>query len=136
MAIQEIPAGRPGRTLCESGVDRCGVPDVATATHGLSNPGGMRIMRCHLPLVGFALATAVIGPKAAAEAPTIGRGQMGGVPELRRNESSLGLMPEGGGNLFGDAHLGLARASKDLRSSIRSGPLGSPLQARHEWSDE
>ena len=49
MAIQEILAGRPGRTLCESGVDRCGVPDVATATHGLSNPGGMRIMRCHLP---------------------------------------------------------------------------------------
>jgi hypothetical protein len=42
-------------------------------------------MRCHLPLVGFALATAAIGPKAAAQAPTIGRGQMGGVPELRRN---------------------------------------------------
>jgi hypothetical protein len=92
-------------------------------------------MRCHLPLVGFALATAVIG-KAAAQAPTIGRGQMGGVPELRRNESSLGLMPGGGGNLLGDAHLGLARASKDLRSSIRSGPLGSPLQARYQWSDE
>jgi hypothetical protein len=88
-------------------------------------------MRCHLPLVGFALATAVIGLKAAAQAPTIGRGQMGGVPELRRNESSLRLMPGGGGNLFGDARLGLARASKDLRSSIRSGPLRSPLQARH-----
>ena len=93
-------------------------------------------MRCHLPLVGFALATAVIGPKAAAQAPTIGRGQMGGVPKLRRNESSLSLMPGGGGNLFGDGYLGLARASKDLRSSIRSGPLGSPLQARDEWSDE
>ena len=93
-------------------------------------------MRCHLPLVGFALATAVIGPKAAAEAPTIGRGQMGGVPELRRDESSLGLMPGGGGNLFGDAHLGLARASKDLRSPIRSGPLGSPRQAGYEWSNE
>jgi hypothetical protein len=136
MAIQEIPAGRPGRTPCGSGVDRCGVPDVAAPTEGLSNPAGMRIMRCYIPLEGFALATAVIGPKAAAQAPTIGRGQMGGVPELRRNESSLGLTPGGGGNFFGDAHLGLAPASKGLRSSIRSGASGSPLQARHEWSDE
>lgn len=41
-------------------------------------------------------------PRALAQGPTIGTGQ-GGVPELRRNESSLGLSPGGGGNLIGDS---------------------------------
>ena len=56
----------------------------------------------HGYLWAVALLAASPGPEAVAQGPTVNRRGLG-VPELRRNESSLGIMPGGGGNLFGNA---------------------------------